>query len=141
MSSRRFLLVVVAPALPSQIAVGPEFANRRIDLATVRAATTGQDSKPIELTSDQWQFLRGVYAMNLEAPPGLPDGDKAVFRLGGGDSNGLLFFADGDEACTPMNAPPALLSLLDQVAMGDTNHEGPASRSSARLQRATGNSR
>ncbi len=57
MSSRRFLLVVGAPALPPQIAVGPEFANRCVDLATVRAATTGQNSKLIELTSDQWQFL------------------------------------------------------------------------------------
>ena len=69
MSSKRFLLVVGAPTLPPQIAVGPEFANRCVDLATVRAATTGQNSKVIELTSDQWQFLRGIYAMNPEAPP------------------------------------------------------------------------
>ena len=109
MSSRRFLLVVGAPALPPQIAVGPDFANRRVDLATVRASTRGQNSKLIELTSDQWQFLRGIYAMNPEAPPGLPDGGKAVFRLGGGDSNGLLFFVDGDKACTPMNAPRPVL--------------------------------
>src|SRR5271166_1494568 len=118
LSSRRFLLVVGAPALPPQIAVGSEFANRCVELATVRAATTGQNSKLIALTSAQWQFLRGIYAMNPEAPPGLPDGDKAVFGPGGGDSNGLLFFVDGDKACTPMNAPPALLSLMDQVAVG-----------------------
>jgi hypothetical protein len=124
MSSRRFLLVVDAPALPPQIEVGPEFANRCVDLATLRAATTGQDSKLIELTSDQWQFLRGVYAMNPEAPPGLPPGDKAVFRPGGGDANGLLFFVDGDKAGTPMNAPPALLSLMDQIAVGDADHQG-----------------
>jgi hypothetical protein len=80
LSSRRFLLVVGAPALPPQISVGPEFANRCVDLATVRAAATSQNNKLIELTSDQWQFLRGIYAMNPEAPPGLPDGDKAVFR-------------------------------------------------------------
>ena len=136
MSSRRFLLIAGAPALPPQIAVGPEFANRRGDPATVRAAITGQNGKLIELTSDQWQFLRGIYAMNPEAPPGLPDGDKAVLRLGGGDSNGLLFFVDGDKAGMPMNAPPALLSLMDQVAMGDTNHEGPTYRSSARMRNA-----
>jgi hypothetical protein len=87
MSSRRFLLVVGAPALPPQIAVGPEFV-KCFDLATVRA--TGQNSKLIELTSDQWQFLRGVYAMNPEALHGLPVGDKAVFWLGRGDLNGLL---------------------------------------------------
>ena len=124
MSSRHFLFVIGARVLPPKIAVGAEFANRCVDLATLRAATTGQNSKLIELTSEQWQFLRGIYAMNPEAPPGLPYGDKAVFTLGGGDSNGLLFFVDGDKACTPMNAPPALLSLMDQVAVGDTNHRG-----------------
>jgi hypothetical protein len=123
LSSRRFLLVVGAPALPPHTAVGPVFANRCVDLATLCAATTGQNSELIELTSDQWQFLRGVYAMNLEAPPGLPNGDKAVVRLGG-DSDGLLFFVDGDKACTPMTAPPALLSLMDQIAVGDANHQG-----------------
>jgi hypothetical protein len=60
--------------------------------------------------------------MHPEAPPGLPDGDKAVFRRGGGDSNGVLF-VDRDKACTPMNAPPALLLLMDQVAVGDTYHQ------------------
>ncbi len=118
-SSGHFLLVVGAPARPPQFAVGAEFANRCVDLATVRP-----NSEPIELTSEQWQFLRGVYAMNLEAPPGLPYGDKAVFTPGGDNSDGLLFFVDGDKACTPMNAPPALLSLMDQVAMGDINHRG-----------------
>ncbi len=122
-SSRHFLLVVDAPPPAPQIAVGAEFANRSVDLATARAATTGQDSKVIELTSDQWQFLRGVYAMNLEAPPGLPDGDKAVFTPGSGDSSGLLFFVDGDKSGAPMSAPPALLSLMDQVAAGDIDHQ------------------
>jgi hypothetical protein len=46
-----------------------------------------------------------------------------VFRPGGGDANGLLFFVEGDKAGTPMNAPPALLSLMDQVAVGDSNHQ------------------
>ena len=124
MSSRRFLLIVGAVALPPQIAVGAEFANRCVDLATVRTAATGQNSELIELTSDQWQFLRGIYAMNPEAPPGLPYGDKAVFTQGGDDSNGLLFFVDDDKACTPMNAPRGLLSLMDQFAVGDTNHQG-----------------
>jgi hypothetical protein len=63
------LLIVVAPALPPQIVVGAEFADRCVDLATVRAATTGENNKLIELTSDQWQFLRGVYAMNPRRLP------------------------------------------------------------------------
>ena len=123
MSSRRFLFVVGALTLPSHIAVGTEFANRCVDLATVRAAATGQGGKLIELTSDQWQFLRGVYAMNPEAPPGLPYGDNAVLAQGRGDSNGQLFFVDGNRVSAPMDAPPALLSLMEQVAMTETNHE------------------
>ena len=124
MSSRRFLLLVGAPALPPRMALGAEFANRCVDLATVRAAAAAQNSKLIELTSDQWQFLRGIYAMNPEAPPGLPYGDKAVFTQGGDNSNALLFFIHDDKACTPMHAPRGLLSLMDRFAVGDINHQG-----------------
>ena len=37
-----------------------------------------RNGKWIELTPAQWQFLRGVYALNPETPAGLPYGDKAV---------------------------------------------------------------
>jgi hypothetical protein len=57
--------------------------------------------------------------MNLETPPGLPCGDEAVLAHVDGEPDGLLFFVDGDKACTPMNAPPALLSLVDRVAAGE----------------------
>jgi hypothetical protein len=97
MSSRHFLFVVGARVFSPKIAVGAEFANHCADLATLRAAIKGQDGKLIKITSDQWQFLRGVYAMNVEAPPGLPDGDNAVLAQGGGDSNDQLFFVDRDE--------------------------------------------
>ena len=61
--------------------------------------------------------------MNVEVPPGLPDGDNAVLAQGGGNSNGQLFFVDGDKPCAPMHAPPALLSLMEQVAMADINQD------------------
>jgi hypothetical protein len=41
--------------------------------------------------------------------------------LGDGDSTGLLFFVDRDKSCTPMNARPALLSPMEQIAVGDIN--------------------
>jgi hypothetical protein len=85
----------------------------------VRAAINDQDSKPIEITPEQWRFLRGVYAMNPEAPRGLPNGDKAVLAQDSSDSDGQLFFIDGDEPCAPMHAPPALLSLMERVTMAD----------------------
>jgi hypothetical protein len=118
-SRKHFLFVIGACALPPKKAVGAEFANRSTDLVMVRAAIDNQDSKPIEITPDQWKFLRGVYAMNPEAPCGLPHGDNAVLAQDGGDSDGLLFFIDGDKSCAPMHAPPALLSLMERVTMAD----------------------
>jgi hypothetical protein len=117
--SRYFLFVIGARALPPKIAASAGFANRSVDLATVRAAINGQDSKPIEITPDQRQFLRGVYAMNLEAPCGLPPGDNAVLAHDSGDSDGLLFFIDGDKSCAPMHAPSGLISLMERVTMAD----------------------
>jgi hypothetical protein len=34
----------------------------------------------------------------------------------------MVLFIDGDKVCMPMRAAPALLSLTDEVAMGDINH-------------------
>jgi hypothetical protein len=113
------LFVIGAGVLPAKIVVGAENANRSVDVATVRAAINDQDGKPIEITPNQWQFLRGVYAMNLEAPRGLPHGDNAVFAQDGSDSDGQLFFIDGDKPGAAMHAPPALLSLMERVTRAD----------------------
>lgn len=83
-------------------------------MPTVRAVIEDQCSQLIEITPDQWAFLRGVYAMNVEAPPGLSSGDNIVLAQDGGDSDGLLFFVDGDRLGAPMHAPLALLSLMEQ---------------------------
>jgi hypothetical protein len=57
--------------------------------------------------------------MTAEAPRGLPYGDHAVLAQDSADSNGPLFFIDGDNPCAPMHAPPALLSLMERVTMAD----------------------
>jgi len=114
MSSRHFLFVIAADRLASKRAAGGDFADRCVDLATLRTAIAGRYSKPIEITPDQWRFLRGVYAMSADAPPGLPCGDDVVLTQGCGDSEGLLFFVDGDKVGAPMHAPPTLLSLMEQ---------------------------
>lgn len=119
MPSRHFLFVIGARAPLLKIGVRAGFANRSADLAKMRAAVDDQDSRLIEITPDQLQFLRGVYAMNLEAPCGLPLGDNAVLAHDSGDCDGLLFFIDGDKPCAPMRAPPALLSLVGKVAVAD----------------------
>ena len=113
------MFVIGARALPPKMAAGSKFASPSAALGTLRAAINDQGSKPIEITPDQWKFLRGVYAMNPEAPCGLPYGDNAVLALDAGDSDGLLFFMDDDRLCAPMRAPPTLLPLLERVTMVD----------------------
>jgi hypothetical protein len=124
MLNRRLLCLVGVLTLLPEIALGDEFVNRCVDLSAVRTAMTAHNAKLIELTPDQWQFLRGIYAMSPETPPGLPYGDKALLAKIDGDADGLVFFVDGDKACTPMHAPSALLSMMDEVAMGNINHQG-----------------
>jgi hypothetical protein len=43
--------------------------SRCIDVAIPKGAVAARDGKWIELTNDQWQFLRGIYAMNPLTPP------------------------------------------------------------------------
>jgi hypothetical protein len=124
MSSRRFLAVVGAVAPLPRIAFGAEFVNRCVDIAAVRAAITGYNGKLIELTPDQWQFLRGIYAMNLETPPGLPCDAEAVLAHVDGEPDCLVFFVDSDKACTPTHAPRGLLSLMDRFGAAGINHQG-----------------
>jgi hypothetical protein len=54
----------------------------------------------------------------------LPYGDKAALAQLDSNAVGLVFFIDGDKACTPMRAPPELLTLMDEVATAKINHEG-----------------
>lgn len=75
------------------------------------------------LTSAQWQFLRGIYAMNPLTPAGLPYGDHAALVSRDGHA-GVVLFIDGETACTPMDVPEILMKMLDDVAAGKISHEG-----------------
>jgi hypothetical protein len=122
MSTRHYLFITGGRMVPSEAAAGTEFVTRYLGPTTAGAVIDVQDGERIEITADQWRFLRGVYAMNPEAPPGLPCGDNAVFTQDADNSNGLLFFVDGDEPCAPMHAPPALLQLMKRVAPFETDN-------------------
>ena len=92
--------------LPPNACAVENSASRCVDVSLPKNAVIARNGKWIELTPEQWQFLRGVYALNPETPPGLPYGDKAVLAQVDNDSGGLVFFIDGKKACTPMRAPP-----------------------------------
>ena len=123
MLSKRSLAVAAAlTVLPQWVYAGD--AARCVDVSVPKKAVEAEKGKWIVLTPEQWQFLRGVYAMNPQTPPGLPFGDKAVLAKLDGRDFGLVFFLDGDRACTPMEAPKELLALLDDVATAKISHEG-----------------
>ncbi|HEY1862083.1 MAG TPA: hypothetical protein VGG77_00030 [Roseiarcus sp.] len=116
-------------ALAAALAIAPQLALAAetgvcVDISVPKKAIEAHNGKWIQLTADQWQFLRGIYAMNPLTPPGLPYGDKAALAKVEGDSGGLVFFIDGDKACTPMPVPDKLLSMMDDVATAKINHEG-----------------
>ena len=94
------------------------------DIAGQKAVVAEHHGRWIELDSNQWQFLRGIYAMNPLTPPGLPYGDKAALARVDGNSGGLIFFIDGERACTPMSVPDTLLTMMDDVATARIPHEG-----------------
>jgi hypothetical protein len=94
------------------------------DVARPKAMVAEHHGRWIELSAEQWQFLRGVYAMNPETPPGLPYGDHAVLARFDDMGSGIVFFIDGDRACTPTSAPLELLSLMKDVESHTIKHEG-----------------
>ena len=95
-----------------------------IDLSKIKSVIKQNDGRLTELTSEQWEFLRGIYAMNPETPPGLPPGDKAVLAQKEGNDGGIVFFVDKDKACSPMPIPKQLLDMLKDVATGEKNPIG-----------------
>jgi hypothetical protein len=126
MLSNCALALALGLAIAPQMAHAAEDAARCVDVSVPKQAAEALHGKWIELTSNQWQFLRGVYAMNPLTPPGLPYGDKAALIKIDGRSGGMVFFIDGDEACTPMTVPDELLSMMDDVATAKISHEGSA---------------
>ena len=126
MSSNRALALAVSLTVLPQVTHAAEGAARCVDTSVPKHAAEARQGKWIELTSDQWQFLRGIYAMNPLTPQGLPYGDKAALVEINGRSGGLVFFIDGDKACTPMAVPDSLLSMMDDVATAKISHEGSA---------------
>ena len=123
MLSKRCLALAAALTVLPQMVFAAD-AGRCVDVAVPKKAIEARNGKWIELTADQWQFLRGIYAMNPTTPPGLPYGDKAALAQIDGDGGGLVFFIDGDRACTPMPVPKQLLVMMDDVATAKITHEG-----------------
>ena len=98
-----------------------------MDRAAAKSNIDRRGGSFVTVTPEQWQFLRGIYAMNPATPPGLPFGDSAVIAKMPGDDGALIFFIDAERACTPMPVPQAHVEMLERVGAGDIAHpNGPA---------------
>jgi hypothetical protein len=122
LSIRSLALAGALAALPQIVAAAE--SGQCVDVSVPKHAIEARNGQWIQLTPEQWEFLRGIYAMNPLTPPGLPYGDKAALAKVDGNPGGLVFFIDGDKACTPMPVPQTLLSMMDDVATAKINHEG-----------------
>ncbi len=124
-SSCILVLVMITRAPAGQGSVeGPVLCESR---SKMEATGHEHHAKWREGTLAQWQFLRGIYAMNPLTPPGLPYGDTVGWWIREGEDKGAVaYFLDGIMACTPMAMPEELLKLLDQVESGEIPHPGKA---------------
>jgi hypothetical protein len=124
MLNKKYLAFVAALMAPSQMTFAADAPRSGcVDITVPKDAIAARNGKWIELTPQQWQFLRGVYVVNPETPPGFPYCDKAVLAEIDDNAGGLVFFIDGDKACTPMPIPHELIAMMDDVATDTIIHE------------------
>lgn len=95
-----------------------------VPIAGPRGKVEAQHGRWIMVTTDQWEFLRGVYVVNPNTPPGMPAGDRAVLAQVDGDDSGVVFFIDGGMACAAMKIPEALVKALLEVDASNVVHDG-----------------
>jgi hypothetical protein len=120
-------LALLANLIPAQTSAPPaRLPSLCVDISVPKNAITAHNGRWILLTHEQWEFLRGIYAMNPQTPAGLPYGDKAVLAQVDGNDGGMIFFIDGEKACTPMPVPAEVVAMMRDVATETLNHEGGA---------------
>ena len=111
------LIAVVSPAVAAKEKVSC------LSAADAQKSAIEHGGKWIDMTPGQWEFLRGISALNPATPAGLPPGNKAAL-VKFGDHSGIVFFIDGTRACTPMEAPEELIKMIEAVAKDVIPHEG-----------------
>jgi hypothetical protein len=80
----------------------------------------------VQLTPEQFQFVRGFWMGLPPATRDLPPGDKAFLAK---DSNGVAVFGlfdDGGEICAVFQATDWIERLVDEVGRGETGKLGQA---------------
>ena len=109
-------------AISSSSALADEAKCAAVDVP--KHIISAQGGRWVELAPEQWQFLRGIYAANPSTPSSLPVGDRAALAQVDGADFGLVFFLDGDRACTPMLVSRDVVDMVRDVGTGEIKHIG-----------------
>lgn len=121
---RTSLVLLAFVACVSSAYAADDKSSRCAGAAPTRESITSHGGKWINLTHDQWEFLRGVSSLDPETPPGLPLGSSAVMAKIEGNAGALIFFIDGPKVCGVMPIPHVLVDMLMDIATGEIAHEG-----------------
>ena len=79
-------------------------------------------SRVINLTPDQFQFVRALYVALPPVSRTLPPGDRAVMATAGDVV--MLALVSDDQACARFLAPDFIQAMLVQVGEGQVTHVG-----------------
>jgi hypothetical protein len=81
----------------------------------------------VELTPDQLEFARGVWATMPAAHARLPLGHKAFLSKGGNEPADSVYFVDDDAICARMFVSRGLAEQIVEVGAGMITHSGDSS--------------
>lgn len=87
----------------------------------VHELAQGRGEPFVSLSPEQWEFVRGIYLMDPNTPPGLPPGDGAEMSRRE-DGSATIVFLDGPLACSPMHLLKDGVDILNQVGRGEIVH-------------------
>ena len=103
--------------------ITPALADDCQDLSKAKKTISDHGGRWIDLTAEQFQFMRGAFYGNPMTADRLPFGDRAVLATHGDDEGGIIFFVDGDQACDPLRIATERQSILAEVGAGFIKHE------------------
>ncbi len=81
----------------------------------------------MELTADQLEFARGIWASMPAAHARLPLGHRAFLSRGGAEPADSVYFVDDDSICGRMFVSRGLAEQILDVGAGKIAHSGDSS--------------
>ena len=114
---RKVLLIAVVTMLPGMALAEGEGHK------CVSPPFTHDPSPPVQLTSEQSAFLKGLWAGNKYTPPGLPYGADAAWIVGP-NGGAVAFFVDGDMRCDALILDQTAVDMTMDIARGVELHAG-----------------